>query len=419
MAILINDHTIIILYMKFPYIWGDNMNFQNIINRVDNLSDWIIKIRRDIHETPELAMEEYTTKEKIKKYLDEIGVEYIEFKSHRGIMAYIIKNPIYKTIAIRADIDALPIKEKNNKLYKSKHDGVMHACGHDAHTAMLIGACKVLYDMKNELKVNVKFLFQGAEEQFGGAKYLIDDGCLQNPKVDYIFGLHVQANLEVGQIECKNETLNASSNSLNIKIKGKRAHGAYPENGVDALVCSAQIITSLQSIISRNISPTNMAVLTLGKIYGGEAQNVICEDVEINGTIRSLNEESRKLIIDRVKEIVENTAKAYGCKSDIYVENYGYPPVINDKELVDIIKFNTEKLLCKEAYKEKEYPSMGAEDFSFYTQDCKGTFFHLGCGNKQKGINSLIHTDTFDIDEDCLVIGSTMHVLNVLYFNDK
>lgn len=394
------------------------MNFQDAINKVNNLNDWIIKIRRDIHETPELAMEEYITKEKIKKYLDIIGIEYKEFENHRGIIAYIIKNPTYKTIAIRADIDALPINEKNNKLYKSKHDGVMHACGHDAHTAMLIGACKVLYDMREELKVNVKFFFQGAEERFGGAKYLIKDGCLEKPKVDYMFGLHVQANVQKGFIECREGTLNASSSSLKIRIKGKRAHGAYPENGTDALVCAAQIITSLQSIISRNISPSNMAVLTLGKISGGEAQNVICEDVEINGTIRTLNDESKKLIVDRAKNIVENTAKAYGCEGNIYMENQGYPPVINDKELVDIIKFNTEKLLGKEAYKEKMYPSMGAEDFSFYTENCKGVFFHLGCGNKEKNINSLIHTDTFDIDEDCLFIGSAMHVLNVLYFNN-
>lgn len=395
------------------------MNFQEIINRVNDLNEWIINIRRDIHETPELAMEEFITKTKIKKYLDEIGIEYKEFESHRGIMAYIIKNPSYKTIAIRADIDALPITEQNNKPYKSKHDGIMHACGHDAHTAMLIGACKVLYDIKDDLKVNVKFFFQGAEERFGGAKYLIKDKCLQNPKVDYMFGLHVQSNVEKGYIECKEGTLNASSNSVKIRIKGKRAHGAYPEKGIDALVCAAQVITSLQSIISRNLSPSNMAVLTLGKISGGEAQNIICEDVEINGTIRYLNEESKKFIMDRAKSIVENTSKAYGCKGDIYMESQGYPQVINDKELVDIVKFNSERLLGKDTYKEKAYPSMGAEDFSFYTENCKGVFFHLGCGNDEKGINSLIHTDTFDIDEDCLVIGTSIHVLNVIYFNEK
>lgn len=332
-------------------------------------------------------------------------------------MAYIIKDPSYEIIAIRADIDVLPITEQNNKTYKSKHEGVMHACGHDAHTAMFIGACKVLYNMRNDLKVNVKFFFQEAEERFGWAKYLIKDKCLQNTKVDYMFGLHVQANVEKGCIECKEGTLNASSNS--VKIKGKRTHGAYPENGTDALVFVDQVITPLQSIISKNLSPSNMAVLTLGKISGGEAQNVICENVEINGTIRFLNEESKQIIMDKAKTIVENTAKAYGCKGCIYLENKGYPPVINDKELVYIIKFNGEILLGKESYKEKAYPSMGAEDFSFYTEDCKGSFFHLGCGNKKKGINSLIHTDTFDIDEDCLFIGTAMHVLNVIYFNEK
>lgn len=395
------------------------MNFEEIINKINNLNDWIVNIRRDLHETPELAMEEYITKEKIKKYLDEIGVEYKEFKTHRGIVGQIIKDKNYKTIAIRADMDALPIIENSDKDYKSQHDGIMHACGHDAHVAMLLGACKILYDMKEDLKVNVKFFFQGAEEKYGGAKYLIKSGCLNSPKVDYVFGLHVQSNLENGHIECREGIINATSNSIKIMIKGKRGHGAYPESGIDAMVCAGQIITSLQSIISRNLSPSNMAVLTLGKISGGEAQNVICEDVEISGTIRALDEKSKEIIIDRAKDIVENTAKAYGCKGGIYIERQGYPAVINDKELVDIVRINANKLLGENGYKEKEYPSMGAEDFSFYTEDCKGVFFHLGCGNEEKGINSLIHTDTFDIDEDCLITGTAMHVLNVLYFNDK
>lgn len=395
------------------------MNFEEINNKVNNIKEWIIKIRRSIHETPELAMEEYETKNKIKKYLDEIGIDYKEFNTHRGIVAYIFKDKRYKTVAIRADMDALPIKENNDKIYKSKNEGKMHACGHDAHTAMLLGACKILYDMRDELKVNVKFLFQGAEERYGGAKYLIKDGCLNNPKVDYMFGLHVQGNVEVGHIECKKQTLNASSNSIKISIKGKRAHGAYPENGIDAIVCSAQVITALQTIVSRNLSPANMAVLTLGKISGGEAQNVICEHVEINGTIRALDEESKMKIIERVKTIVGNTAKAYECNGYIEIEKEGYPPVINDDQLVEVVKYNAEKLLGEDSYTNKEYPSMGAEDFSFYTENCKGVFFHLGCGNKEKGINSMIHTDTFDIDENCLSIGTTMHVLNVIYFNNK
>ena len=171
------------------------MYFNEVIKQGQSLSKWLINIRRDIHQTPELAMEEFITHDKIKKYLNEIGVEYKEFENHRGIMAQIIRNNTLKTIGIRADIDALPIKENNNRTYKSKHDGIMHACGHDAHTAMLLGACKILYEMRDELNINVKFFFQGAEESCGGARYLIGDGCLENPKVDYMF--------EIGRASCR------------------------------------------------------------------------------------------------------------------------------------------------------------------------------------------------------------------------
>ncbi len=393
------------------------MNFKDITRSVENLNEWIINIRRNIHKTPELSMDEFQTKEKIKKYLDEIGIDYYEFETHRGIVAQIITNSSYETIAIRADIDALPIKEKNNTPYKSKNEGIMHACGHDAHTAMLLGACKVLYDYREDLKVNVKFFFQAAEEKYGGAKYLIKDNCMINPKVDYMLGLHVQPYLETGFIECKKGILNANSSSITIKIKGKRAHGAYPENGIDAMICAAQVITSLQSIISRNLPASQMSVLTLGKINGGEAQNIICENIEINGTVRALDEQSRSDIINRARNIIENTAKAYGCEGILVSEVSGYPSVINDGELVDIIRENTSRLLGENSYKEKEYPSMGAEDFSFYTQGRNGAFFHLGCGNKEKNIKSLIHTDTFDIDERCLAIGTSMHIFNVLSFN--
>ncbi|MGL4913477.1 MAG: M20 metallopeptidase family protein [Romboutsia sp.] len=395
------------------------MNFNKIIEKEDEIKDWLIQVRRDIHKTPELAMEEYITKEKVKKYLNEIGIEYIEYENHRGIMAYIINENNKETIGIRADMDALPINENNNKPYKSINEGIMHACGHDAHTAMLIGACKLLYDMKDELKVNVKFFFQPAEEGCGGAQYFIKDNCLENPKVNYMFGLHVEPYLEIGTIECKKGVFNANSNSIKILIKGKKAHGAYPDNGIDALVCSAQIITALQSIISRNLSPTNMAVLTLGKIKGGEAQNIICENIQIDGTIRTLNHESKTLMINRTREMIENIATAYNCKGKLIVEDGGYPEVINDESLVDLVKLNTSKFLGENAYIEKEYAAMGSEDFSFYSSDCKSVFFNLGCGNKEEGIISLIHTDKFDIDEKCLSIGTIMHVLNVLYINEK
>lgn len=393
------------------------MKYKDIIKKGNELLDYLIKIRRDLHSTPELAQNEFTTKSKIKSYLDEIKIDYIEFERHRGIMAFINVKNAKTTIGIRADIDALPIKELKESTYKSKNEGVMHACGHDAHTTMLIGACKILYDMKDELNVNVKFFFEPEEEAGGGAKYFVEDGFMENPKVEYMFGAHVQPYLEVGKIESRYETLNAGSNSLNIIVEGKAGHGAYPENGIDALVASAQVITSLQSIISRNIAPAKMAVLTLGKINGGDAKNIICDRVEIGGTLRTLNKEDKKFISERIIEIVENTSKAYRCKGEVIVEEKGYDPLINDKELVDIVKLNTDMLLGEGNFIFKQSPSMGAEDFSFFTQDCKGAFFHIGCGNKEKNITSLIHTPTFDIDERCLSIGTILHVLNVLRLN--
>ncbi len=390
---------------------------EDIIKRGNEISDYLINIRRDLHRTPELAMEEFLTKEKIKKYLDEIGIDYIEFEHHRGIMAYIYTQNARTTIGIRGDIDALPIQEVKESEYKSQNPGVMHACGHDAHTTMLIGACKLLYEIKDKLNVNVKFFFEPAEEKDGGAKFFVQDGLMENPRVEYMFGAHVQGYLDVGIIESKYDTLNASTNSVLIEVSGKKGHGAYPQNGIDALVAAAQIITSLQSIISRNIAPQDMAVLTLGKIQGGDAGNVICDKVTINGTLRTLDSSQREFMVKRATEIVENTAAAYRCNARFKVKENGYDALINDRDLIDVVKNNTEEFLGEGSFVFKDYPSMGGEDFSFFTENCKGAFFHVGCANKDKGITSLIHTADFDIDERCLSIGSIMHVLNVLHFN--
>lgn len=390
---------------------------KDIIQKGNELLDYLIAIRRDIHKTPELAMNEYITRDKIKKYLDEIGIDYLEFDHHRGLMAYIYSENAKVTIGIRADIDALPIEEKNETSYKSQNPGIMHACGHDAHTAMLIGACRLLYDMREDLNVNIKFFFEAAEEKNGGAKYFVEDGLMENPKVNYMFGAHVQGYLEIGKIESKYGVLNASSNSIKIKIMGRRAHGAYPQYGIDALIASAQVITSLQSIVSRNLAPEDMAVLTLGSIYGGESGNTICQNVEINGTIRALSHDKKEFIIKRIKQIVQNIAMAYKCEAELIIDENEYKPVLNDVELVDIIKLNAKSFLGEDSFIFKEFSSMGSEDFSDFTNDCRGAFFHIGCKNEKKGITSLIHTDKFDIDERCLSIGAIMHTLNVLKFN--
>lgn len=390
-----------------------------VIKHCNSIREWLVDTRRELHKIPELSLQEKKTKLKIKECLDEIGIDYLEYENHNGIMAQILNENHEKTIAIRGDIDALPIQEEVDSEYKSTNQGVMHACGHDAHTTILLGACKVLYSMKDKLNVNIKFLFQPAEEGYGGAKFLVEDKCLENPKVDYIFGLHVMPHIETGCIETKYDTLNATVDTLKIEVRGKKAHGAYPENGIDAIVAAGQIVSAIQSIVSRNLAPVNPAVLTIGKINGGNASNIICDNVTLEGTLRTLNKETREFILKRTREIIDHTAKAFACEGELILDaKTAYPAVINDRELVDVIKNNTISLFGEDKFIMRPHASLGGEDFSFYTDEgCKGGFFHLGCKNEAKNMVAPLHTSNFNLDEDCLPLGVMMHVMNVLNFN--
>lgn len=385
----------------------------NILNESINVKDWLTSVRRDLHSTPELGLEEFITKDKIIKYLKEIGINYKVFKNHTGIIAYINTPNANKTIAIRADIDALPITENNKVDYKSIFDKKMHACGHDAHTAILLGTCKLLHKIKDELNVNIKFFFQPAEETIGGAKLLIKDNCMENPKVDYTLGLHVQPYLECGQVELQYDTMNASTDTIKITIEGKQGHGAYPHLGIDTIVVAANVITSLQTIVSRNIDPTDSIVLSLGIINGGTKGNIICDKVEIEGTLRTLNQQTRIFAKSRIKDIVEYTCKSYNANGFVDIET-GYSPLINDDFVVDIIKESSENLFGKDNVFIRKKASLGAEDFSFFLEHSKGAFYHLGCGNKSKNITSGLHTADFNIDENCLPLGVALHIKNVL-----
>lgn len=384
-----------------------------IYEKANEIKEWLIKVRRDLHKTPELGMEEFITRDKIKKYLDEIGIEYSESKKHTGITGIILNESANMTIALRADIDALPIEEKSQCDYKSIHGGKMHACGHDAHTAILLGVAKILNSIKNQIPVNVKFLFQPAEETVGGAQFMIEDGCLDNPKVDYILGLHVMPNVDTGYIEVKHNTLNASTDTIKITVDGKQAHGAYPENGVDAIVIGAHVITALQTIVSRNIAPTNSAVLSLGIIKGGIKENIICDKVEISGTLRTLDPKTRAFAKERIHQIVKDVSSSFGGVGTVEIE-IGYAPLVNNNFVVDIIKEQGKILLGDDKVLVKEHPSLGAEDFSFFLEHTKGAFFHLGCKNESKNITSPLHTAEFNIDEDCLPIGVAMQIMNLL-----
>ena len=385
----------------------------DIKKRVDEIFDELVTIRRDFHMHPELSQNEFRTNSKICDYLNEWGIEYKSGIADTGVVGLIRGKQEGKTVAIRADIDALPIYEKSNESYCSINNGVMHACGHDAHTTILLGVAKILKEMEDTLQGNVKLLFQPAEETIGGAQRMVNEGCMRNPDVDYVLGLHVMPYINAGEVELKYGKLNASTDEIKITVRGKSGHGAYPEKGIDAIMISGYVITAVQSLVSRNISPLNSIVLSLGTISGGVKTNVIADEVVIKGTLRALDSETRNFAKERVTEIVSNTAKAFGGEGTVEFHD-GYEALINDDEVVDVIKENAEKFIGKENMFFKEFPSLGAEDFSYFSEAAKGGFFHLGCGNSERGITANIHCDNFDIDEECIKTGVFLQIENVL-----
>lgn len=384
---------------------------QEIIKRkVEEIAEWLISVRRDFHSHPELGQQEFRTMNKICEYLDEMGISYKKEVFKTGIIAEIKGENSDYTIALRADIDALPIQDKKNCEYSSKNEGVCHACGHDAHTTIALGV--VRYFAKNKIipPCNLRFFFQPAEETVGGAKPMIKEGALEN--VNCVFGLHVDEYLETGKIGIKYGAMNASSDTLKIKIKGKSCHGAYPSNGVDAIMVASHVMVALQSIVSRNIDARENGVITLGTIHGGTQGNIIAEEVELVGTLRTLNPEVRKVMLKRIEEIVTQLPIAFGGKGE-FIREEGYAALINHDEEVNIIKKNGEMLLGKENIFEKQLANMGVEDFAYFIENTPGAFFTLGIKNEAKGIDSPAHNGAFDIDEEALKIGVILQIMNI------
>lgn len=390
----------------------------DIEKRINEIFSELVEIRRDFHANPELSEKEFRTSDKICEILKNLNIEYTKNVAETGIVGIIRGKKGGKTVAARADIDALPIVEKNDVPYKSKNCGVMHACGHDIHTTVLIGVAKILKELELELEGNVKLFFQPAEETVGGAKRMVQEGCLKNPDVDYVVGLHVQSYIDAGKIELKYGKLNAQTDELIITIIGKSGHGAYPDTSIDAIVIAANVITALQTLVSRNISPLNSVVLSLGQINGGTKNNIICDSVEIKGILRTLDSETRAYAIKRIQEITTNICDAYGGNCLIEIKD-GYRYLINSDEVVDIIYNTAKEIIGEENIQFKEMPSMGGEDFSYFMDDnVKGAFYHLGCGNKEKGITSPLHSDSFDVDENCIKTGVLVQVKSILALLD-
>lgn len=378
---------------------------------VEAEKDWIISRRRILHQIPEDGFQEYKTQRVIMDTLDELGIPYTTERT--WVIGMIEGAYAGETVALRADMDALPLTEPEGSAFRSKHEGMMHACGHDAHVAMALGAAKVLKGLQNQLHGRVTLLFQPAEETCGGAEPMVHAGAMENPHVDRVYGMHVMPHLPVGQVETRAGTLNASTDTVKITIHGKAGHGAYPEQGCDAIVCAAQTITALQSIVSRNVSPLQSAVLTIGVIEGGTAQNIVCDEVRMRGTLRTANAELREQIKTRITEIVRNVSVAMGCHADVEILP-GYAALVNDADEANRVKRVASRLFGEENVIDKPAPSMGGEDFSFFSDCAPGAFFHIGCVKPEWMPAPPLHSREFRIDEDCLTIGTLMHVALVL-----
>ncbi|MFN7117226.1 MAG: M20 family metallopeptidase [Saprospiraceae bacterium] len=366
----------------------------------------IVQIRRHLHQHPELSFQEAQTSLYIAEKLQSFGIPFQRGIAENGVVGLIKgKNPDSKIIALRADMDALPILEANDVPYKSQNEGVMHACGHDVHTASLIGAAKILYNIKEELNGTIKLIFQPAEELFpGGASIMIQEGVLENPKPASIFGQHVHPPLPVGKIGMRPGSYMASADELYVTVHGKGGHGALPQDCIDPIVITSHIITALQQIVSRYGDPTIPSVLTFGKINStGGATNIIPNEVKLEGTFRTMNEKWRFEAHKRMKTIAESIAESMGgsCDFDIKV---GYPVLYNEPELTARARAYAQEFLGAENVVELPI-RMTAEDFAYYSQQMPACFYRLGTGNPAKNITSPIHTNTFDIDEDALEVG--------------
>jgi len=377
---------------------------QKIRSLADEYFDEVLSIRRYIHANPELSFEEHNTAKFIEEKLKEFGITGVQRIAETGVTFCLNGKEEGKTIALRADIDALPIKEQNVVDYKSKNDGVMHACGHDVHTASLLGVAKILSSLKDHFNGSVKFIFQPAEEKSpGGASILIKEGILKNPEPSTILGQHVMPLIPEGKVGFRKGKYMASADEVYLRVKGKGGHAAMPENFVDPIAIASQILVSLQQVVSRMANPKTPSVLSFGKIQGGNINNVIPDEVQIDGTFRTFDEEWRKIALQRIKDISSSIATSMGGSCDVDIAS-GYPFLVNNE------KYTEKNILAAKQYMGDDNVVeldlwMAAEDFSFYSHEVPGCFYRLGTRNEELGITSGVHTPTFNIDEKALKTG--------------
>lgn len=389
-----------------------------INGQIDNLSEKIsaevLALRREIHQHPELGFQEVKTAKKVANYLEKLGLHVETEVAKTGVVGILEGAHPGPVLALRADMDALPITEKTGYEYASQLEGKMHACGHDSHTAMLLGAAHVLSLLKTELKGTVKFIFQPAEEGPGGALPMIEAGVLKNPDVEAIFGLHVWPDFQLGQIGLGYGAVMAAPDQFELKIIGQGGHGSAPHETIDAITVAAQVVNGLQQIVSRQIIPIQPAVLTIGTINGGYRYNIIADEVTMTGTVRTLSAKVREEIPKRMEEIIRGITSAFGAKYEFAYKKL-YPPLVNHEKMVEYVKQIGRQVLGSEGVQVTKDPVMGGEDFAYFLEKVPGAFFRLGSSNGTPETSYPLHHPQFNIDEKTLVYGVKM--LSQLIFN--
>lgn len=381
----------------------------DILKKIKEVENYIIRCRRDIHQIPEVGLDLPKTSAYVASELKSMGIEIKEKVGTSGVVGLIKGHGQGKTIALRADMDALPIREETGLSFASVN-GNMHACGHDGHTAILLGVAKVLSENKNKIKGNIKLIFQAAEEGPGGAKPMIEEGVLENPKVDAVLGLHIGSLTDTdkaGLVMVSYDSMMACLDSFRLKLIGKGCHGAYPETGVDPIAMAGYFLTSVQTIVSREISPTDPSVITIGKINGGTAYNIIPGSVQLEGTVRAVDQAVREKLAKRIEEIAKGISETMRGSYE-FDYTFGYPPLINDENFTKEFVKSAEKIISTEDIMVMKKPVMGGEDMAYYLREVPGTFFFL---NNPKAVDGKFyphHNSKFDIDEKMLSRGAAL-----------
>ena len=384
------------------------MQSSDIISQSREIHEWIVEKRRAIHRHPELMYEEFETSRLVQNTLSELGIEYEKDIAVTGVVG-LVGNGEGPCIALRADMDALPIHEEADVEFRSEIDGKMHACGHDCHTAMLLGAARVLKDNESEINGTIKLIFQPAEEGGAGGKMMREQGVLEDPDVERIFGLHVSDKLPTGTLASKEGTLLAATSSIRILVSGNGGHAAMPHLTVDPVVTGSKIVVELQTLVSRELDPLESGVISITMVNAGSATNVIPSSMELQGTIRSLTSDGITRLQHRVREVAEGIAMANRCMAEETFPGNDFPPTDNDGECWELGKISAGEILGEECVSEMG-SIMGGEDFSYYTQVIPGCFSFLGVGNPEIGAVYGVHHPKFKVDEDALSLGTAIHV---------